>query len=138
MSLGHAPAAVVVDASAMVEVLKGDPVWQARLAAWQAERALILTPPHFRLETANALLRSVRLEATEVIHRVQLLFGAGVQVADRGLAGTLDAIELAARHGLTVYDAAYLALALDVDAELATIDHALANAARAEGLAVIA
>jgi predicted nucleic acid-binding protein len=46
------------------------------------------------------------------------------------------ALRLAEQHGLTVYDAAYLDLAIDVDAELATLDRDLARAAVAEGVAV--
>ncbi|MDP1736245.1 MAG: type II toxin-antitoxin system VapC family toxin [Caulobacter sp.] len=39
-------------------------------------------------------------------------------------------------HGLTAYDAAYLELALRREADLATLDADLAEAARAEGLTV--
>jgi len=45
-------------------------------------------------------------------------------------------IGLCRRHGLTVYDALYLDLALREDAELATLDAALARAARTEGVQV--
>ena len=44
---------------------------------------------------------------------------------------------LARRHRLTVYDAAYLELALREGAPLATLDRALAGAARAEGVALV-
>ncbi len=131
-------AAVVVDASVMVEVLTGNATWQDRLATWQERGALLLAPPHFRLETTNALLRSVRLEPPDIMGRVQALFLAGVDIADRGLPGVFDALELADRHGLTVYDAAYLSLVLDIDGELATQDKALIKAARTEGVTVIA
>jgi predicted nucleic acid-binding protein len=46
-------------------------------------------------------------------------------------------IALARRHRLTVYDAAYLELALRHGIELATLDVALAAAARREGVAVV-
>lgn len=131
------PAAVVVDASAMVEALAGDADWLDRLGRWQDEGALILAPPHFPVEAANALLRGIRLEPADVIARVGELFEAGVGIADRGLPGLFDAIELADRHDLTAYDAAYLQLALELDGELATLDRALARAARTEGLSVV-
>jgi len=137
MTLRSAVPAVVVDASAMVEMLTGDLTWQHRFASWQDAGALILAPPHFRLETTNALLRSVRLEPTDVVGRVRTMFAAGVDIADRGLSSIFDAVELAERHGLTIYDAAYLSLVLDVDGELATQDGALIAAARAEGVPVI-
>jgi len=46
-------------------------------------------------------------------------------------------ITLARRHRLTVYDAAYLELALREGVPLATLDGALAAAARAEGVPVL-
>jgi predicted nucleic acid-binding protein len=58
-------------------------------------------------------------------------------VAGRPRGGRQRVVELAARHGLTVYDAAYLQLVLDVDGKLATCDRALARAARAEVVTVI-
>jgi predicted nucleic acid-binding protein len=82
-------------------------------------------------------LRSVRLEAADAIVRLQRLFAAGVDVIDRGMVGVYDSLEFAARHGLSVYDAAYLSLAVELDGELATNDRALAHAARAEGVEVI-
>jgi predicted nucleic acid-binding protein len=129
--------AIVVDASAMVDVAIGNPSSLGRFATWQDAGALLLAPPHFGVEVANALLRGARLEAQDVAARLDALFRAGVEVADRGVPGLVDATDLAARHDLTVYDAAYLALALDVDGELATGDGALAHAARREGLPVL-
>lgn len=45
--------------------------------------------------------------------------------------------DLARRHVLTFYDAAYLELALRLNAPVATLDEALASAARAERLVLI-
>lgn len=137
MSFGRAIPVVVVDASSMVEVLAGNPAWTDRLDRWLKERAMLVSPPHFRSETANALLRGVRMDPLDVIGRLQQLFLAGIELVDRGFEGLYDSVELAARHGLTVYDGAYLQLVLDVDGDLATCDKALARAARAEGVTVI-
>ena len=41
---------------------------------------------------------------------------------------------LAERHNLTIYDAAYLELALRLDGQLATFDRTLAAAAKANGV----
>jgi predicted nucleic acid-binding protein len=49
-----------------------------------------------------------------------------------------ESLALAREHGLTVYDAAYLELALRRRAGLATLDRALARAARSAGVHVIA
>ena len=128
---------VVVDASAMVEVLAGKPDWIDRLARWQSDGTMLVAPAHFGPDMANALLQGVHLEPLDAIGRLRRLFEAGVELVDRGLEGLFDSMELAARHGLTVYDAAYLQLVLDVDGELATCDRALAKAARAEDVTVI-
>ena len=137
MSFGRPLRLVVVDASSMVEVIIGEPGWTERFAGWQQGGSLLVAPPHFRSEMANALLRGVRLEPLDVIGRMQQLFLAGVDLIDRGFVGLVEAVERAARHGLSVYDASYLALALDLDGELATLDRALATAATAEGVALV-
>ena len=46
-------------------------------------------------------------------------------------------LALARLHRLTIYDAAYLELALRIDAPLATLDKKLAAAARAAGVLLI-
>jgi predicted nucleic acid-binding protein len=129
--------AIVVDASSMVEVAIGDQTAIDRFGEWQDAGALVLAPPHFGTEVANALLLGARLDAADVAARLDALFRAGVDVADRGVRGLVDATDLAARHDLTVYDAAYLALAIDVDGELATGDRTLARAARRESVSVL-
>jgi predicted nucleic acid-binding protein len=48
-----------------------------------------------------------------------------------------DVVALAERHGLTVYDAAYLELALRLAAPLATLDNELRDAARAAGAVLL-
>lgn len=48
-----------------------------------------------------------------------------------------DVMRLARRHRLTVYDAAYLELALRLEAPIATLDRALSRASTAEGVTLI-
>ncbi len=48
-----------------------------------------------------------------------------------------DVIQLARRHGLTIYDASYLELALREAVPLATLDKQLAAAAQREGVVLI-
>ncbi len=137
MSFSRAPRAVVVDASVMVELIGAQESYLRLAADWAREETMLLAPVHFRAEVANALLRSVRLPAAEVSLAAGEIDRSGVELVDRGLKGVLEAIDLADRHGLTVYDALYLQLALDVDGELATLDKDLATAAAAEGVAVV-
>ena len=49
-----------------------------------------------------------------------------------------DAAPLAERHGLSLYDAAYLELCLRAGLPLASFDPALTRAARAAGVAAVA
>ena len=134
MTFGSGLSAVVVDASAALAFLAGDEVWLERWTAWTEAEAMVLAPPHFPVEVANALLRSARIPAIDASARLARLYATGIDVADRGLPGLAGAIELADRHGLSVNDALYLDLVLDVDGKLATLDRDLARAAAAEGV----
>ena len=134
MTFGSGLPAVVVDASAAMAFLAGDEVWLERWTAWTEAEAMVLAPPHFPVEVANALLRSARIPAIDASARLARLYATGIDVADRGLPGLAGAIELADRHGLSVNDALYLDLVLDVDGKLATLDRDLARAAAAEGV----
>ncbi len=129
--------ALVVDASVAVRFAEADPQWLARWSDWIDEGAMLLAPAHFGHEVANALLYSARLDPLAATAMVDRLYAVGLEVADRGLAGLLRSIQLGSQHSLTVYDAAYLDLAIDVDGQLATLDRALARAATAEGVEVV-
>lgn len=137
MSFGEPPRAVIVDASVAVTFLQADATWVARWTEWTETDAIVLASAHFRAEVANALLRSLRLPAAEVAVQVSRLYRSGVEAADLHLPALLEAIGLADKHHLSVYDALYLQLALDVDGELATLDADLRRAAESEQLGVI-
>lgn len=133
---GEVAAPVVVDASVALEFLDGYPRWRETFDAWADEDRMLLSPGHFLAEVANAQLRGRRVAAADVAARVERLVASGIEPSDRGLHGLLEAIDLADRHGLTVYDALYLQLALDVDGELATLNQALRRAAIDQDLTV--
>jgi predicted nucleic acid-binding protein len=82
-------------------------------------------------------LRGIGLEPDVAAQWLDRLYRSGFETADRGHAGLMATLRLASRHALTVYDAAYLELAIDVDGQLATLDRDLALAAVAEGIEVI-
>lgn len=134
MSFAQATTAVVVDASAAVGLLLGEAKWLRIASIWAEEGSILLAPFHLRAEVANALLRSVRLPAADVAIAMERLARSGIESVDERLTGLLEAIDLADRHSLTVYDALYLQLALDVEGEIATLDEDLRRAARAEDL----
>lgn len=137
MTFLAAPGVVVIDASVAIPILQGDEGWVARMRGWLEREDILLVPPHFRHEVANALLRSARLSRDDVTLRIPRLQALGLEVADRGWLGLQRSVELADRHRLTVYDAAYLDLALDVDGELATLDGDLRTAAAMEGVSLV-
>jgi predicted nucleic acid-binding protein len=93
-----------------------------------------LAPSLLTLEVSNVLLtaeRRGRIAAADADRALALLLALPIRLRDAPAAIVLA---LGRRHGLTSYDAAYLALALDARTPLATRDAALAEAARREGL----
>ena len=60
-----------------------------------------------------------------------------LDIATARTADNTSILTLAERHTLTAYDAAYLALALDRQLPLATLDRTLAEAAEREGLPLL-
>ena len=137
MTFAAPPPPVVVDASFAIEaLLEGGPSLD-RWVEWIRDGRMRLVPAHFWAELANALLLGRKFEPGRAALTVGAAARAGLETADRSLAGVGDALDLASRHRLTVYDALYLQLAADVDAELATVGRDLAGAARAEGVEVV-
>lgn len=116
-------------------------------AAETADRAILRTmdegadvPALFGLEVANVLLVSMRRQriAPEAVAAgLTDLSAIEIRAEAAPSISTLREIsDLAARHRLTAYDAAYLELARRLGATLATLDVPLATAARAESVAV--
>ena len=135
--LSTPPEPVVVDASFAIDVLEGPASFRATWRDWIEADRMILAPGPFWAEVGNALLLGIRLSAFDAAMRLQRLAASGLEVADRGADGVRDAIGLAERHRLTVYDALYLQLALDTDGDLATLDARLAKAAGDIGVETI-
>lgn len=98
-----------------------------------------LVPAHWDVEVLNGLRsaeRRGRLSAaalTTAVHGITLL---PIDRHPRAVDG-LRLTDLARRHSLSAYDAAYLDLAMDAALPLATMDIDLASAAVAAGLTVI-
>ena len=97
-------------------------------------------PLHWWLEVANGLLmaeRRKRITSDGVVQAISLVnslpFEQDEETAEQIPTRT---IELARKHALTIYDAAYLELALRRGAILATFDAQLLKAAAAEQIAI--
>jgi predicted nucleic acid-binding protein len=100
-----------------------------------------VVPLHWPLEVANALLLAMRrrrispelrADALAQLGKLQLTFDD--QTLDNAWQASLN---LADRHGLTLYDACYLELAKRLNLPLATLDKELNAAGRRLGLTVL-
>jgi predicted nucleic acid-binding protein len=97
-------------------------------------------PPHWWLEVGNGLLMAERRGriAEEQVAQALSLVDALPFEEDEHTAGPLQArtFALARKHGLTIYDAAYLELAQRRGATLATFDTQLLKSAEKERVPV--
>ena len=129
----------VVDASVAASwVLPDERHAVAERALARAEEDAAIAPWLLWFELRNILMvaeRRKRLEADKTEEALQLL--ARLSIALDDAPDELAVMALARRHRLTVYDAAYLELSLRKGIPLATVDAALADAARSEGGALI-
>jgi predicted nucleic acid-binding protein len=122
--------ALVVDASAMLSLLLREPASEAtRAAVIDAVADALLVPGHFWLEVVNVLVRRYGLTTDEVVAALRELDDIGLETVALDRPQLLLGLDCMARHGLTTYDAAYLALAEAEDASLLTLDARLARAA---------
>lgn len=100
-----------------------------------------LAPQHWPLEVVNTIRMAVRrnrLPATNMLDVVAKMRGMDIGIdSSTGENAWSATLELATKHDLTVYDAAYLELSLRRALPLATLDAALARAARAENVEVL-
>ncbi len=132
----------VVDASIVGPLIFEDeqpdltPELEAALVSHQC-----LTTAHWRLEVANLLLMGVRRGRAllaEEKRALDLLDSLGLeQDADTAGKAWPETYALATRHQLTIYDAAYLELAVRSSATLVTFDMRLREAAVVEGVELI-
>jgi len=135
------PERLVLDASAAVAIVRGEPAAapvSAALRDQQAAGGELVVPDHFWLELVNVLVRRYALspdEVAEAIHGFDEIGFTTVEV-DRPL--LLLAIDFMHRSGLGAYDGAYLALAEAIDGRLLTLDARLAEAASGRALTAVA
>jgi predicted nucleic acid-binding protein len=132
---------LVVDSSAALSWALRDEQGSglALLEAMADEPAIV--PVHWILEVTNALRMAVqraRLQPDERHAIVERLQNLSITVDGETVPRCWREIPLLAdRFALTTYDAAYLELAIRLDLPLATMDKALARAARAAGVPLL-
>jgi predicted nucleic acid-binding protein len=130
---------LVLDSSATLAWVFGGETTEAIGAVFEAVASRgAWVPALWRLEVANVLEMGVRRGRHDSVFRDATLADLALlpikldPETDRH-AWSATAL-LAARHGLTLYDAAYLELARRKDLPLATLDEALRAAAAVEGV----
>jgi predicted nucleic acid-binding protein len=131
---------LVLDAStALAAVLPDEDSTFARAAAAAALRDGLVVPTLWLYEIQNGLataLRRQRIDSTSAHAALEALQGLAPDIeAPQGLGREL---RLAQSHALTAYDAAYLAVALNTGAILASNDSALRHAAERAGIRLFA
>jgi len=101
-----------------------------------------IVPAIWPVEVGNALLageRRKRITPAETARSLELLRSLNIRLDDAGPRLEVgDLVALARSHKLSVYDAAYLSLAMREGMPLATLDRALAQAARRAGISLLA
>ena len=129
----------VVDASIAASwFLPDEATPSATALARRAAREYPTVPSLFVHEMRNLLImaaRRGRVSEKEVRQQFEELEKLRKTIADPRESGAI--LRLAVKHGLTGYDATYLALAIDRGLPLATLDKPLAAAATAERVTVL-
>jgi predicted nucleic acid-binding protein len=126
------PAPLVMDASIAVSIARGEETGDLAhgfVRARVGNGGRVVVPSHFWLEVSNALMGRHRWTSAAVFEAVHVLDRLDPQTVDLDRPTLLSVLDLVERHGLTSYDATYLALADAIDGELLTLDRALRAAA---------
>jgi predicted nucleic acid-binding protein len=130
---------MVVDASIAIGIVRHEPARDQALFQMRLQRRQgsgLWVPSLFWVEVVNVLGRRYRLSPADILEAVVELEAAGLETVDLDRPMLLLAIDAIVRHGLTAYDAAYLALADAADARLLTADVTLASAAGSRSILI--
>jgi predicted nucleic acid-binding protein len=130
---------VVLDASAVLTwLLPSQATARGNRLLEKADEYEFIAPDVFQWEVANVLLTKARRGSISIRDALDLL--AGVEITfDHPLVGeeVRQLMDVAAVSGLSLFDAAYLALAIEQDAGLASRDGVLLKAAAGMGVDVV-
>jgi predicted nucleic acid-binding protein len=131
---------LVVDASiALTWCFEDEVTAETEAIGTRVDSEGAIVPGLWRLEVANTLLlaeRRGRIDRSDVEQRLELLAALPISI-DADIRAWTDTLLLARAERLTLYDAAYLELAIRQDVELATLDRDLRRAARKMGVAIV-
>lgn len=126
---------VVVDTSALIAVVVGEPNRVALIDATAGAELVAPTSVHWEMGNAlSALLKRNRVSLAQAQSALTAYGSIPIRFIDVDLSVS---IELAATHTLYAYDAYLLACALTQRAPLLTLDIALQRAARDAGIELV-
>ncbi|MDP9468255.1 MAG: type II toxin-antitoxin system VapC family toxin [Chloroflexota bacterium] len=123
---------IVVDASVAIAICIEEPgfEWAVRvLRQHGADGERILVPAFFWLEILNVLITRYRQPPGLVLQAIVDLENFELTSVELDRPQVLLTLDVMGRHGLSAYDAAYLALVESAEGALLTFDHRLAAAA---------
>ena len=126
---------VVLDSSVVVKWFRRyETLWEQAFKLRQAYldgQLFIHVPDLLIYEIANVLRHKPDIDETRVQHAIQSLFDMGIGIEHIGLGVIGRAIEIAYSCDVTVYDAAFVALAEQLETDLITADEKMARQLRA-------
>ncbi len=134
------PACVLDCTVAIAWVLPGERTAWTDTMLDEIARAGAIVPGLWKLETANVLLMAERRRRITQVQRHRALSALGmlpIEIDDETATHAWGrTLESASAHHLTLYDAAYLELAIRSSLPLVTLDQALLRAAASVGVPV--
>jgi predicted nucleic acid-binding protein len=116
---------LVVDASAIAAIIFGER--EGPQMVNYLEDQTLVAPVLIDFELANIAVKKIRRVPQRMPEVIAALERADGLKIDRVAVPRIDVVSLAAETGLTVYDAAYLWVAMSMDTELVTLDTRLAR-----------
>jgi predicted nucleic acid-binding protein len=117
---------LVVDASALGSLIFGEP--SAEKVAELLSEGRIIAPSLLWFEVASVCLKKIKAHPKKKAQIIEAFNNARRLDIEIGKVDHLEAIELALDKGITTYDASYLWLALEVRADLITLDETMHKA----------
>jgi predicted nucleic acid-binding protein len=131
---------IVVDASLMVAWLLDEPEHAlAEDLDKLLDRETLVVPSHWPIEVGNALLVNIRRQRVRPSQLQELMQECATLAILVEPSFQLERIGLLARlaveHGLTLYDAAYIQIAIEKSIPLGTLDRPMRVAAQRLGVA---
>ena len=123
---------IVLDASAWIAFIRAESPGVMVSAVTSRHRlgsGRLIVPDHFWLELANVLIRRHGASPEDVVEAFLATDDLEIETIRTDRPTLLLALDLQHRHGLSAYDAVYLALAEAENARLLTLDTRLATAA---------